>query len=322
MNKTKANATQLAVPGFDWDHFIETFDWPAFRAESLQAAFGLSQIEDDWGIPIAKGGYRITPLHLPLTAEDMQALADRCGGRFGYTENSRYVFKLDGNLLFMVFENNGACDAIVRIEKTDGGFQAVEVLEQTNEDAPYIDPTLTLYYAVKMLSDLLPGCRLGLADDYDESSWFWRQPGDPGYIPDPNPWYALGGKYIPAVNLAMSETIALHLSDEEGHELGPLRWTNEDVEILQTDPRLCCDSLDWRHHFNGGRLLLRRNGSNTWCYLVDFVKDNDGYLSRTAIVNTDPNHYCCCCGEDCAEDIHEAISDLLEKKRAYYAEEG
>jgi hypothetical protein len=166
---------------FDWDNFVETFDWQTFHTDCVKAHFQYPL--DDWGIPVEKDGYRVIPLNLSLTSEDMSVLESKCGS-FGTSDSWRYVYKLTNNLLFMIFENDGSCDAVIRFGKSEAGFMALEVLQDVANLNLNVDPGE--FYAVKMLSDLLPGCRCGLVDEDDDDTWFWREPSDPGYIPVPH----------------------------------------------------------------------------------------------------------------------------------------
>ena len=177
-----ADITVVPHSDFDWDAFVEKFDWPAFYRDCHNAIYVYRDDlgDEDWGIGVKQHRYRIISLGLLLTVEDMQALEARCGA-FGFHEDwSRLAFKLAGNLLFVVDDGDGSCDAIVRIEKVGAQYCAIEYLHDTDnsfhaDEEPYYHAR----FVADWLSGLLPDKRFS-EENLDEG-FMWREPCDPVY---------------------------------------------------------------------------------------------------------------------------------------------
>ena len=168
----------LQQSDFGWDEFVESFDWSTFFRECHNEIY-IDPLHDDdvWGAAIKKSCYRIISLGLPLTVEDMQALKANYGSTKPNTRWDRLAFRLVDNLLFVLNERLGYCEAIIRIEQEGDGYVAVEFLHDLVDlrtvDEPFSDAT----YAASWLSAVLPEKRFSQGP-LDED-FMWREPGDP-----------------------------------------------------------------------------------------------------------------------------------------------
>lgn len=171
---------------FDWEGFVDTFDWDAFYLDCSLALYGKNiapaLIDEKWGFPVKKGGYRLVSLELPLAVEDIAVLEEQYDA-FRSLEDSDYcswqAFKLSDNLLFVVNYRSGCCHTIVRIERNGKACRIVEFLEDIehyNESEPYSSAS----FLANMLSDLLPAPRFDVIDRNDWDKGFcWKDANDP-----------------------------------------------------------------------------------------------------------------------------------------------
>jgi hypothetical protein len=84
------------------------------------------------------------------------------------------VVKLVGNLLFMIGDSYGTCNAVVRFLPNETGYLAVEYLEDT-ATINVTEPDQSAWYAAQILSDLLPTRRLKQIDENDsDKGWVWQ----------------------------------------------------------------------------------------------------------------------------------------------------
>lgn len=169
---------------FDWDGFIDAFDWGALYDSCLMDTCGYTRDDDEWGVPVVRGGYRLTSLDLPLTSEDMKAIREKCSPSFFYLESARPVFKLIENLLFVVDDIRGLCWAVVRFQPTESGYVAVEFLEATEEtNSPELH--LSVEFIAQWISELLPNERFDVIyHGIEDIGLCWKEAGDPEHEPN------------------------------------------------------------------------------------------------------------------------------------------
>lgn len=162
---------------FDWDALVHSFDWSGLYKECYAVVNGGS--DENWEYPVLKNGYRIITLGLSLTTEDMSAIEAKCSSAFGPVGDWRTVAKWVDGLLFLIGDSYGTCDAVIRFDSVENGYQAVEYLEDT-EQLNVSEPDRSAWFVAQMLSDLLPASRLIPIDENDsDKGWFWQDPENP-----------------------------------------------------------------------------------------------------------------------------------------------
>lgn len=309
--------------GFDWKHFNESFSWQRLGEEAFVVTGG-DDHENCFGMLGAC--HSIVPLNLALTEEDVAAL--KAGyGHFASSDQWDYVFKFDGEMLFAVHAVHDSCDWIIRVEACAGGYRAVDGI-CLGQDADRA--ALETRFMAEMLGSLLPGCRFGISEE-DGETWFWRGPEDAGYLPDPNPWYRMQPWQRRLVDLSRGQRIPLRLSDDEGRDLGPPRWSATDFDLLKSDPRLCCDEgINLLFDFDGDGLLCFSDPASGWCRVV-FESADGEVISPSALVGLPESGRLFLdrffsendrLDEDLGWMVCDVVSDLLEAKRGYRQQAG
>ena len=169
----------LRESDFGWEKFVETFDWPTFFRECHNEIYvdPLDLDDEVWGITVKKGGYRIISLGLSLTFEDMQALKSSYGSARPNATWTRLAFRLVDNLLFVLNDWHGTCEAIVRIEQEGNEYVAVEFLQDLVDLRTVDEPYFYATYTASWLSELLPEKRFKQGPLDEDFSW--REQGDP-----------------------------------------------------------------------------------------------------------------------------------------------
>lgn len=175
---TIINKPEIAIKStsdFDWNEFVLSFDWLGLLKECSEVSFGgIDMTDQNWGYPVMEKGYRIINLNLSLSSEDMRAIEAKCSSALDPAGNWRIVVKLVGNLLFMIGDSYGTCNAVVRFLPNETGYLAVEYLEDT-ATINVTEPDQSAWYAAQILSDLLPTRRLKQIDENDsDKGWVWQ----------------------------------------------------------------------------------------------------------------------------------------------------
>jgi hypothetical protein len=265
----------------------------------------------------------VVPLHLSLTHADWQAVKRKC--RTAYTQQGWGIaFVLQGNLLFLMM-SGGACGAIFRFAACENRYEVVEIT--------YLDGDLWIddgshEWFIECLACLLPGHRFGRYwNEIDEKGWYWREPGDPGYIPErKQPWTSFLRHWITWTDRD-TEWVDLKLPEENGSPGGPLKWNAEQFRVITDDPKLCQRGFGFQFLLEDNRgdradqepiLFIMR--SDEWLYTIHFTKCADGYIASRAKTYIeelwgykDPP----CRSSTVALEIWEYINDLIDRKREW-----
>jgi hypothetical protein len=311
----------------DWGKVVREADWEGldFQYNFWSASGHFIDPDLFEGYRDGKAGIDVVRWHLSLTHADWQSIRRKC--RKAYTQQGwDIVFALQGNLLFVIGASHGDCYGIMRIAAYENRYEAVELayVDSFHRIDDFSTEMLAYYLAL-----LLPGHRFERYwGEVDDDGWYWREPGDPGYIPErKKPWTSFLRHWI-TLPKEDTEWVDLKLPDENGASGGPLKWSSEQFRVITDDPKLCQREIGF--HF-----LWQDNNSvdgadqepimfimwgEAWMYSVHFTKCADGFIASRALSYTEESReykYHSCESSTVALEIWECINDLIERKRLW-----
>lgn len=310
----------------DWDKVVREADWEHIRELCRRAGRYGYFINPDYfeGHADGKTGINVVPWHLSLTHSDWLSIKRKCR-RAHALEGWTLVFALHGNLLFVI-GSDGTCDAILRIAACGNRYEAVEIAYPDHPKGVVSDVQMEL--SAESFACLLPGYRFGQYwSEIDDDGWYWREPGDPGYIPErKQPWTAFLRHWITWTE-EDTEWMDLKLPDENGAPGGPLKWNLEQFRVITDDPELCQRGFGFQFLWKDSSgdqadqeptLFILWN--EEWMYSVHFKKCADGYIASRAMTYTQELReykYLTCRSSTAALEIWEYINDLIDRKRLW-----
>ncbi len=299
---------------FDWDGFVDTFDWGALYESCSVDAYGYIRDDDEWGFPVFRDGYRLVSLNLPLTSGDMKAIREKCGHSFFRLESARPVFKLIENMLFVVDDKRGFCLAIVRFEPTENGYLTVEFLEDT-EELRVGEPISAAVWIALWLSDLLPAARIDFIEqeDWDQGFW-WKEAGDPEHEPSTKLFRSGDIAVLPKSNFDWDRLLAstdwsdlYRICSADSYHAGvpcdidhriaiggyrivalDLPLTSDDMKAIDASCRNTCSNPWGAVHLLIDNLFYISDFTNSICCtsIIRFEKTEAGYRAVEYIENT------------------------------------
>jgi hypothetical protein len=312
----------------DWHKVVREADWEYIRdicwrrLSTYPMAYEYSEGQPDGK---SKVQVELVQWHLSLTHADWQSIRRKC--RKAYTQQRwDIVFALQGNLLFVIGASHGECYGIMRIAAYENRYEVVEIayVDSPNGIDDFSTEMLAYYLAL-----LLPGHRFERYwVEIDDNGWYWREPGDPGYIPErKQPWTPFLRHWI-TWKEGDTEWVDLKLPDENGAPGGPLKWSLEQFRVITDDPKLCQRGFGFQFLWqdNSGdqadlEPILFILWNEDWMYSVHFKKCADGYIASRALTYIQELReslmYVPCRSSTVALEIWECINDLIERKRLW-----
>lgn len=309
----------------DWDKVVREADWEGldFHYNYWSASGHFIDPEFFEGYRDGKASIHVVPWHLSLTHADWQSIKRKCR-RANAPGGGDLVFALQGNLLFAI-GNDGGCSSILRFAACENRYEVVEIAH-LDAGARFADIASEL--TAELLALLLPGHRFERYwGEVDDDGWYWREPGDPGYIPKrKQPWTSFLRHWI-TWKEEDTEWVDLKLPDESGSPGGPLKWSAEQFWVVADDPKLCQRGFGFQflwEEVGGGRAdqepILFILWNEFWMYSVHFETCADGYIASRAQAYTEDRRVCSNLpptNGTVALEIWECINDLIERKRRW-----
>lgn len=116
------HTSEAATPrdNFDWQSFIDMLDW-----ESIAKEAGV------WWQEPFRNQYRIIPLDLPISAEEMDLLRP---GHDSFDMSGKWDLHFKDDKLFCFRSWNGNCAYIIRFAMREDGFRVCDVLENCDPE--------------------------------------------------------------------------------------------------------------------------------------------------------------------------------------------